>query len=83
MLILTRSQNESIIIDGDIRITVISDRHANRIGEYLWTGSYRTSCSICSPKRSHRPSRKLAQTRSIFTLSHLPVGGRSITAQVR
>ena len=27
MLILTRSQNESIIIDGDIKITVLSDRH--------------------------------------------------------
>jgi len=27
MLILTRSQNESIIINDDIKITVISDRH--------------------------------------------------------
>ncbi len=27
MLILTRSQNESIVIDDDIRITVLSDRH--------------------------------------------------------
>lgn len=27
MLILTRKQNESIVIDDDIRITVISDRH--------------------------------------------------------
>jgi carbon storage regulator len=27
MLILTRSQNQSIIIDDDIKITVISDRH--------------------------------------------------------
>ena len=27
MLILTRSQNESIIIGDDIKITVISDRH--------------------------------------------------------
>jgi carbon storage regulator CsrA len=27
MLILTRSQNESIIINGNIKITVISDRH--------------------------------------------------------
>ena len=27
MLILTRKQDESIIIDGDIRITVLSDRH--------------------------------------------------------
>ncbi len=27
MLILTRCQNESIIIDDDIRITVHSDRH--------------------------------------------------------
>ena len=27
MLILTRSQNESIIIDDDIKITVLSDRH--------------------------------------------------------
>ena len=27
MLILTRSQNESVIIDGDIKVTVISDRH--------------------------------------------------------
>ena len=27
MLILTRSQNESIIIDDDIRITVLSDRY--------------------------------------------------------
>jgi carbon storage regulator len=26
-LILTRNQNESIIIDDDIKITVISDRH--------------------------------------------------------
>jgi len=28
MLILTRSQNESIIINDDIKITVISDRHS-------------------------------------------------------
>ncbi len=27
MLILTRKQNESVIIDDDIKITVISDRH--------------------------------------------------------
>ncbi len=27
MLILTRSQNQSIIINGNIKITVISDRH--------------------------------------------------------
>ena len=27
MLILTRSQNESVIINDDIRITVLSDRH--------------------------------------------------------
>ena len=27
MLILTRKQNESIVIDGDIRITVLSDKH--------------------------------------------------------
>lgn len=27
MLILTRNQNESIIINDDIKITVISDRH--------------------------------------------------------
>jgi carbon storage regulator len=27
MLILTRKQNESVIIDGDIKVTVISDRH--------------------------------------------------------
>ncbi len=27
MLILTRKQNESVIIDGDIKITVLSDRH--------------------------------------------------------
>ena len=27
MLILTRSQNESVIIDGDIKVTVISDKH--------------------------------------------------------
>jgi len=27
MLILTRSQNESIIINGNIKITVLSDRH--------------------------------------------------------
>ena len=27
MLILTRKQNESIVIDDDIRITVLSDRH--------------------------------------------------------
>ena len=27
MLILTRSQNESIIIDDNIKITVLSDRH--------------------------------------------------------
>ncbi len=27
MLILTRSQNESIVIDDDIRINVLSDRH--------------------------------------------------------
>ena len=27
MLILTRSQNESVIIDDDIKITVLSDRH--------------------------------------------------------
>ena len=27
MLILTRKQNESVIIDGDIKVTVISNRH--------------------------------------------------------
>ena len=27
MLILTRNQNESVIIDDDIKVTVISDRH--------------------------------------------------------
>jgi carbon storage regulator len=27
MLILTRKQSESVIIDGDIRITVPSDKH--------------------------------------------------------
>jgi carbon storage regulator len=27
MLILTRSQNESIVIDDDIKITVVSNRH--------------------------------------------------------
>jgi carbon storage regulator len=27
MLILTKNQNESVIIDGDIKITVLSDRH--------------------------------------------------------
>jgi carbon storage regulator len=27
MLILTRKQNESIVIDDDIRITVLSDKH--------------------------------------------------------
>lgn len=27
MLILTRKQDESVIIDGDIKVTVISDRH--------------------------------------------------------
>jgi len=27
MLILTRNQNESVIIDDDIRITVLSDNH--------------------------------------------------------
>ena len=27
MLILTRKQSESVIIDGDIRITVLSDKH--------------------------------------------------------
>lgn len=27
MLVLTRQQNESVIIDGDIKIIVISDRH--------------------------------------------------------
>jgi carbon storage regulator len=27
MLILTRNQNESIIIDGDIKVTVLSDKH--------------------------------------------------------
>jgi carbon storage regulator len=27
MLILTRNQNESVIIDDDIRITILSDRH--------------------------------------------------------
>ena len=27
MLILTRKQNESVIIDDDIRITILSDRH--------------------------------------------------------
>jgi carbon storage regulator len=27
MLILTRKQNESIIIDDDIKVTVLSDRH--------------------------------------------------------
>jgi carbon storage regulator CsrA len=28
MLILTRNQNEFIVIDDDIRITVLSDRHS-------------------------------------------------------
>ena len=33
MLILARSQNESIVIDDDIRITVLSDRHGQvRLG---------------------------------------------------
>ena len=33
MLILTRSQNESIVIDDDIRITVLSDNHGKvRLG---------------------------------------------------
>ena len=27
MLILTRKQSESVIIDGDIKITVLSDKH--------------------------------------------------------
>jgi carbon storage regulator len=27
MLILTRNQNESVIIDDDIKITVLSDKH--------------------------------------------------------
>jgi carbon storage regulator len=27
MLILTRNQNESIVIDDDIRITVLNDKH--------------------------------------------------------
>jgi carbon storage regulator len=27
MLILTRKQDESVIIDGDIKITVLSDKH--------------------------------------------------------
>ena len=27
MLILTRKQNESVIIDDDIKVTVLSDRH--------------------------------------------------------
>jgi carbon storage regulator len=27
MLILTKNQNESVIIDGDIKVTVISNRH--------------------------------------------------------
>ena len=27
MLILTRKQNESVIIDGDIKITVLRDKH--------------------------------------------------------
>ena len=27
MLILTRNQNESIVIDDDIKVTVLSDRH--------------------------------------------------------
>ena len=27
MLILTRNQSESVIIDGDIKITVLSDKH--------------------------------------------------------
>ena len=27
MLILTRKQSESVIIDGDIKITILSDRH--------------------------------------------------------
>jgi carbon storage regulator len=29
MLILTGNQNESIIIDDDIKITALSDRHGN------------------------------------------------------
>jgi carbon storage regulator len=33
MPILTRNQNESIVIDDDIRITVLSDKHGQvRIG---------------------------------------------------
>ncbi|MFC1560566.1 carbon storage regulator [Pseudomonadota bacterium] len=27
ILILTRGQNESVIIDGDIKVTVLSDKH--------------------------------------------------------
>ena len=27
MLILTRNQNDSIVIDGDIKVTVLSDKH--------------------------------------------------------
>jgi carbon storage regulator len=27
MLILTRNQNESVIIDDDIKVTVLSDKH--------------------------------------------------------
>ncbi len=27
MLILTRKQNESVIIDGDIKVTILSDKH--------------------------------------------------------
>ena len=29
MLVLTRNQNESIIIDDDIRITVLNDKHGH------------------------------------------------------
>ena len=33
MLILTRNQNESIVIDDDIKVTVISNRHGQvRLG---------------------------------------------------
>ena len=27
MLILTRKQDESVVIDGDIKVTILSDRH--------------------------------------------------------
>jgi hypothetical protein len=32
MLILTRKQNESVIIDDDIKVTVLSDKHGQVSG---------------------------------------------------